>query len=240
MPRKPAAAIPRSETTAELIARISAERNAPVASGPGTAGRRGVGLLEAPARSRRPVRVPERQAPLPRERPLRNAAPERTFDDDILTDPEPDDTPTVMFEMVAPLAPRRHALTHRLLPLALGAAAMLAIYMVTATGFTLPDFTDPGPRAVTSESVAPGGEAIPEPGPTGPTVPAPAGGPLDLAPAAVPPANAPPVDSAPAIPAPAIPAPAVPAPAGAAPEDVVSGPTVPAPAGGASVPTPGY
>ncbi|MBC8090681.1 MAG: hypothetical protein H7Y15_01825, partial [Pseudonocardia sp.] len=142
MPRKPSAASPRSETTAELIARITAERDAPVTRGSDYAGRRGVSVLDAPTRT---VRVSTQRGTahvLPRQR----RAEPRPFSDDMLSDPYSDDTPTVSFGVVAPVAPRRRGVLHRLLPIALGAAVMIAISVYTANGFTLPDFTDPGPR----------------------------------------------------------------------------------------------
>lgn len=65
MPRKPSAAVPRSETTAELIARISAERDAPPTSDQRTAGRARAGVLDAPGVTRRSTARP---AGLPRQR----------------------------------------------------------------------------------------------------------------------------------------------------------------------------
>jgi hypothetical protein len=65
MPRKPSAAVPRSETTAELIARISAERDAPPTSDHRAAGRSRAGVLDAPGVTRRST---ARAAGLPRPR----------------------------------------------------------------------------------------------------------------------------------------------------------------------------
>ncbi|WP_300008135.1 hypothetical protein [Pseudonocardia sp.] len=78
MPRKPSAAIPRSETTAELIARISAERDAPPSPGHSSAGRSRAGVLDAPEVTRRPT---TRGAGLPRQRSAADTRRSRTAEE---------------------------------------------------------------------------------------------------------------------------------------------------------------
>ncbi|QJY45557.1 hypothetical protein [Pseudonocardia broussonetiae] len=235
MRRKPSAEVGRSETTAELIARISAERDAPVES----TGRHAV--LTAPPRTttarsrttteptvrrpRRPAaapptgphalepapRVPAPRAPLPalddepsllRTGPIGPPVPAATgrrrraeeqadprdlpVEEDVLFDPAADETPTTVLQFVAPDAPAPRRPVRMLVMGALVAVAMVVVGAAAAGWFggTTPN----APARLTAVTNG----VVPQPAPTGPTVPAPVGAaPADVAPA---PAEAPAAD----------------------------------------------
>lgn len=236
MRRKPSAEVGRSETTAELIARISAERDAPVES----TGRHAV--LTAPPRTttarsrttteptdrrpRRPAaaprtgphdleptpRVPAPRAPLPvvddepsllRTGPIgppvpaargRRAVGEQPdpgrrdlpAEEDVLLDPAADETPTTVLQFVAPDAPAPRRPVRMLVMGALVAVAMVVVGAAAAGWFGGTTPNAPAQLTAVTNGV------VPQPAPTGPTVPAPVGAaPADAAPA---PAEAPAAD----------------------------------------------
>lgn len=256
MRRNPSPEVGRSETTAELIARISAERDAPLQS----TGRHAVITAPAPPRTiaapqiRRPRRPaadrvlsPDTDprmrayrppphvvddepselrtgpidltglaravaAPVPAQRagtrtdparapevprPRRERAP--TVVDDVLRDPAADETPTGVLQFVAPDAPAPRRTTRLALSAGLVAVAMVLVGSVAAGWF---GGTGPSVPADPGAVIAPVGGigVVPEPAPTGPTVPAPVNGPPadatpePLVPEAVVRAPAPPAD----------------------------------------------
>ncbi|MBW0137067.1 hypothetical protein [Pseudonocardia abyssalis] len=202
MRRKPSAEVGRSETTAELIARISAERAAPVES----TGRHAV--LTAPPRTtatraepdlrrpRRPAadRVPTpptdtrmRQSPVDDESPAERTGPidlpglpaqhtaadhvpRRAVDDDVLADPTADETPTTVLHLLAPDPPPTRRPVRMLVTGALVAVAMVVVGAAAAGWFGGTTPNAPARLTTVSDGV------VPEPGPTGPTVPAPVNG----------------------------------------------------------------
>lgn len=205
MRRKPSAEAGRSETTAELIARISAERDAPAES----TGRHAV-LTASPRaaaaptrvtaepdvrRPRRPAASPPtdprmRLAPLPDESPAELTGPidlpalpaqrtesddvprrrRRAVVDDVLADPEADETPTTVLQLLAPEPPTARRPVRMLVMGALVAVAMVVVGAAAAGWF---GGTAPNAPAQLS-SVSNG--VVPAPAPTGPTVPAPVNG----------------------------------------------------------------
>ncbi|MHA6779597.1 hypothetical protein ACVGOW_01135 [Pseudonocardia saturnea] len=264
MRRNPSPEVGRSETTAELIARISAERDAPLQS----SGRHAI--ITAPPRTAAPprptaapqIRRPRRPAadralspdtdprmhayrpvlddepselrtgpidlsalsragaaPVQRAGTRTDPAPAPDIPrprrdralavvDDVLHDPAADETPTGVMQFVAPDAPAPRRTTRLALSAGLVAVAMVLVGSAAAGWF---GGTGPSVPADAGAVIAPVGGigVVPEPAPTGPTVPAPVNG----------------------APADAAPAPAVPAPAGAPAGDEVQltgGPVPPA------------
>ncbi|WP_141281303.1 hypothetical protein [Pseudonocardia hydrocarbonoxydans] len=228
MRRKPSAEVGRSESTAELIARISAERDAPVES----TGRHAV--LTAPPRTARatartavtrpravrpvddesavertgPIDLPG-PVPLPRDG-TRRAVPrwEPAVEEDVLFDPEADDTPTTVLQFLSPDPPAPRRPVRMLVSVALVAVAMVVVGAAAAGWLGGTGAEAPASLTAVTEGV------VPRPAPTGPTVPAP----VDSAPVDSAPVGSAPVDSAPAE--------AAPAPEEAAPEEAAD----PAPA----------
>lgn len=238
MRRNPSPEVGRSETTAELIARISAERDAPLQS----TGRHAI--ITAPPRTAVPhttaapqIRRPRRPAadralspdtdprmhayrPAPRvlddepselrtgpidlsgltravpaqragsrtdpaqapdiPRPRRERA--HVVVDDVLHDPAADEAPTGVLQFVAPDAPAPRRTTRLALSAGLVAVAMVLVGSAAAGWF---GGTGPSVPADPAAVIAPVGGigVVPEPAPTGPTVPAPVNGPpADAAP----------------------------------------------------------
>lgn len=264
MRRNPSPEVGRSETTAELIARISAERDAPLRS----TGRHAI--ITAPPRTATPPRTtavpqlrrPRRPAadralspdtdprmhayrpaphvvddepselrtgpidltgltravdgPVPVQRAGTRTGPAPASDiprrerapavvDDVLHDPAADETPTGVLQFVAPDAPAPRRTTRLALSAGLVAVAMVLVGSAAAGWF---GGTGPSVPADPGAVIAPVGGigVVPEPAPTGPTVPAPVNGPpADAAPEPVvpEPAGAEPAGDAPAGDAPA-------------------------------------
>lgn len=217
MRRKPSAEVGRSETTAELIARISAERDEPVES----TGRHAV--LTAPPRTttarsgttalESAPRVPAPRAPAPAPLPVLDDEPsllrtgpigppvpagpppapggrrraveeqpaglrELPVEEDVLHDPEADETPTTVLHFVAPDAPAPRRPVRMLVMGVLVAVAMVVVGAAAAGWFggTTPN----APARLTAVTNG----VVPAPAPTGPTVPAPVGAaPAEAAPA---------------------------------------------------------
>lgn len=230
MRRKPSAEVGRSESTAELIARISAERDAPVEStgrhavltAPPRTARDTARTAVARPRAVRPVddeSAVERTGPIDLSGPIplpRNGTPPRggtpprdgtrrpvprwepAVEEDVLLDPEADDTPTTVLQFLSPDPPAPRRPVRMLVSVALVAVAMVVVGAAAAGWFGGTSTEAPASLTAVTEGV------VPRPAPTGPTVPAP-------------------VDSAPVDPAPAE---AAPAPEEAAPEEAAD----PAPA----------
>ena len=218
MRRKPSAEVGRSESTAELIARISAERDAPVES----TGRHAV--LTAPPRTARAtartavtrpraVRPVDDESAVERTGPIdlcgpiplpRDGTPPRdgtrrpvprwepAVEEDVLLDPEADDTPTTVLQFLSPDPPAPHRPVRMLVSVALVAVAMVVVGAAAAGWFGGTSTEAPASLTAVTEGV------VPRPAPSGPTVPAP----VDSAPAEAAPAEAAPEEAA-ADPAPA-------------------------------------
>jgi len=229
MRRKPSAEVGRSESTAELIARISAERDAPV----GSTGRHAV--LTAPPRTARTAVAPtgrpgaarpvddvsavERTGPIdlsgpvdlsgpidlpgpidgPGPIPVQRDGPRRpvprwepAVDEDVLADPEADDTPTTVLQFLSPDPPAPRRPVRTAVSVALVAVAMVVVGAAAAGWFGGTSADAPASLTAVTE------EVVPRPAPTGPTVPAPVDAPADAAPADPAPEDAAPEEAAPA------------------------------------------
>lgn len=213
MRRKPSAEAGRSESTAELIARISAERDAPVE----TTGRHAV--LTAPPRTARAtarsaVARPRAARPVDDESAVERTGPidlsgsipaprdgsrrpvprwEAAVDEDVLLDPEADDTPTTVLQFLSPDPPAPRRPVRMLVSVALVAVAMVVVGAAAAGWFGGTSGEAPASLTAVSEGV------VPQPAPTGPTVPAPvdAPAPADAAPEEAAPEEAAPEEAAP-------------------------------------------
>lgn len=218
MRRKPSAEVGRSESTAELIARISAERDAPVEStgrhavltAPPRTARATARTAVARPRAVRPVddeSAVERTGPIDLSGPIplpRDGTPPRdgtrrpvprwepAVEEDVLLDPEADDTPTTVLQFLSPDPPAPRRPVRMLVSVALVAVAMVVVGAAAAGWFGGTSTEAPASLTAVTEGV------VPRPAPSGPTVPAP----VDSAPAEAAPAEAAPEEAA-ADPAPA-------------------------------------